>query len=214
MSNEPEGRPAKRRRRQACCRRQEGARRGPAPRAPAPQRPERAAARGGRALRRAAAHPGRRRLGEDPRAHASRRLPHSGARRAAQRDRRHHLHQQGGRRDEVAHRGSGRPRRAHDVDQHLPQHVRPYPAPRGAAAGLLVELLDPRRGRPPAPHQALPRAARSRRQALHARIARAHHQRRQESAHRRGRLRRAGGQLLQQVGRPGLSSSTSRSSWR
>ena len=51
------------------------------------RRPERAPARGRGAPRGSAAHPRRRRLGQDARAHPSRRLSHRGARRAARRDR-------------------------------------------------------------------------------------------------------------------------------
>ena len=63
-------------------------------------------------------------------------------------------------------------RRAHHVDQHLPQHVRAPAAPRGPAPGLQEHLHDPRRGRPAAAHQALPGGAQPRPQALPARGAR------------------------------------------
>ena len=113
-----------------------------------------------------AADPRRRRLRQDAGAHAPRRLAHPRARRAPGRDPGHHVHEQGGRRDEGAHRDPGGSRGARHVDQHVPQHVRPAAAPRGGAAGLPAQLHHPRRRRQPPAHQALSRGARPRRQAL------------------------------------------------
>ena len=67
--------------------------------------------------------------------------------------------------------------------------------------GYKSSLLDPRRGRPPPPHQALPERARARHQAVRPRGDRARDQRRQEPAARRGRLQRGGGRLLRPDGR-------------
>ena len=61
-----------------------------------PRRPQSRAAGDRAADRRARARRRRRRLGEDARAHAPRRAPHRHAGREAERDPRHHVHEQGG----------------------------------------------------------------------------------------------------------------------
>ena len=68
-------------------------------------------------------------------------------RRAARRDPRHHVHQQGRRRDEGAGRRAGRPAGPGDVGVHLPLDVRADPARRGEDARAEVDILDLRPGR-------------------------------------------------------------------
>ena len=112
------------------------------------------------------------------------------------RDPRHHVHQQGRRRDEVAGRGPRRARGPEDVGVDVPLGVRAHPAARRRPARLpaAVHDLRPVRRRPadglrhprPGPrHQALPAPVDPRR-----------HQRRQERRARRRGLRRPGRQPL------------------
>ena len=65
--------------------------------------------RRGRGHRRPAAHPGRRRIGQDPRHHPSHRLAHPGKKRRARRDPGRHLHQQGRRRNGRARQSAAGP---------------------------------------------------------------------------------------------------------
>ena len=118
-----------------------------------PRRPQPRPARGGRAHRRAAAGHRRRRLGQDPGAHPPHRPPHPRRARLAVRDPRHHLHQQGRRRDEAPRRRAGRSGRPEDVGVHVPLGVRAHPAPRRQGARVPVVVHDLRPGRRRAPHR-------------------------------------------------------------
>ena len=65
----------------------------------------------------------------------------------ARRDPRDHLHQQGRRRDAASASQTLVGPRARHVGLHLPLRLRAHPAPRGRRLGLLVDVLDLRRGR-------------------------------------------------------------------
>ena len=91
---------------------------------------------GGHPPRRAAAHRGRRRLGQDPGPHPPHRLADRRAGRLAVRDPGHHLHQQGGRGDAPAGGRPGRPGGPAHVGVDLPRRLRAHPAPRRRPAGL------------------------------------------------------------------------------
>ena len=108
--------------------------------------PESGAGRGGPAHRGSRADRGRRRVGQDPGAHAPDRVPDPGARREPLRDPRDHVHEQGGPRDGGA--GGGAARAAHregDVDPHVPFGVRADPAARARPPRAARELHDLRR---------------------------------------------------------------------
>ena len=110
--------------------------------------------RGGRhPRRRAAAHRGRRRLGQDPGAHPPHRPPDPRPRRQPVRDPGHHLHQQGRRRDEAPRRRARRPGRREDVGVDVPLRVRADPAARRRPARLPVAVHDLRPGRRRPPHR-------------------------------------------------------------
>ena len=86
------------------------------------RRPEPGAARRRRGARRPGARPRRRRHRQDPGADGADRAPAQHRPGAAERDPRRHLHQQGGARDEGAHRPPRRPRhRGHALARHLPR---------------------------------------------------------------------------------------------
>ena len=165
---------------------------------------------GGRADHRGpAARDRRRRLGEDARAHLSRRAPPRRLRREAERDPRDHLHEQGGGGDEGARRADARPDRAGDLDHDVPLRVRPHAAQRGRAARLPLELHDLRPGRPGAPRQGVPRGARARPEAVRAARHPLADLEREEPADRPGRVRLARRELLRPDGRGRLQRSTS-----
>ena len=88
------------------------------------------------ARRGAAARPRRRRVGQDPRADPPDRPSAGHRRRAAARDPRHHVHEQGRGRDARARRGPRRPPDPRDVGDDVPRGVRADAPRRGAAAGL------------------------------------------------------------------------------
>ena len=88
------------------------------------------AARGGGDARRPGAGAGRRRHRQDARADHPHRAHPQPRPRAARRNPLRHLHQQGGARDEGAHRQDGRPGgRGHAVARHVPFDRRAHPAP-------------------------------------------------------------------------------------
>ena len=105
---------------------------------------------------RAAAHPRRRRLGQDPRARASRRVPDRRQGREAVADPRGHVHQQGRGRDA---RADHRPRRRQGARRrhgHLPLAVRARAAPRRRGHRHRSALRDLRHRRPDVDHEAGP----------------------------------------------------------
>ncbi len=122
-------------------------------------------------------------------------------RREAARDPRHHVHEQGRRRDARAPRGPRRPARARGLGDDLPRRLRPHPSPRGAAARLPHELHHLRLGRPAPPRQAVPRGARPRPEAVHAARHPLPDLEREEPAHRPGRVREPRVELLRPDGR-------------
>ena len=133
-----------------------------------PRGPQRAAARGrGRGVG-AAAHPGRRGLGQDPRPHAPDRprAPHEAG--AGGRDPRDHVHQQGGAGDARARRAPRRPRDPRDVGDDVPLGLRPDAARGRRQARLHPPVHDLRLGRPAAADQEGARRPRHRSEALHA----------------------------------------------
>ena len=134
-----------------------------------PGGPQRTPARRRDPRRRPAAHPGRRRLGQDAGAHPPDRVARADRARARRRAPGHHLHQQGRAGDARARRAAARALDARHVGHDLPRGVRAAAARRGAAPGLHPPVHDLRRGRLPPPGQALHRRARHRPQALHAR---------------------------------------------
>ncbi len=148
----------------------------------------------------AAAHRRGGRVGQDPGAHPPDRLPARRPARAARPGPRHHLHQQGGRRDEGAGR---RPRRSPgqgDVGDDLPLGLRADPAPGGRPPGPEVDVLDLRRRRQPAPHDPGAARPRPRPEALPAARVLARREQPQERPRRRGVVCGAGrprGQRLQ-----------------
>ena len=152
----------------------------------AAQGPEPAAAPGGRPRRPAAAHRRRCRVRQDPGPHPPDRLPAGRPARPARPGPRHHLHQQGGRRDEGAGRRPHRPARQGHVGDDVPLGVRADPAPRGDPARPQVDLLDLRRRRQPAPHDPGPARPRPRPEALPAASVLARGEQPQERPRRRG----------------------------
>jgi len=122
------------------------------------------------------------RVGQDPGAHQSGRLPARRARCPSGRDPRDHLHEQGRRRDEGARRGARRAAaRSMWVSTFHSMCVRILRAD-GSSLGLKSSFLDLRRGRlDPADDARLPRA-RPRRQALPAPVAHRAGQQSQERA--------------------------------
>ena len=103
----------------------------------------------------------RRRLGQDPGAHAADRP----ARRlgcAALAHPRHHLHEQGRRRDAPSRRRARRPGRREDVDLDLPLRLREDAAPQRRADRVSPRVHDLRRRRLPPARGARPRRPRHR----------------------------------------------------
>ena len=114
---------------------------------PARQSPEPAAARGRPPRRRAAAHPGGRRLGKDACSHPSHRTPpRAGG--GAVADPRRHVHQQGGRRAARAGGEAGRPGRGPALGRDLPCRRSAHPPSRGGGAGADAQLRHLRRRGP------------------------------------------------------------------
>ncbi len=125
---------------------------GPPPRrARRPPEPRPARRRGAR--RRPVAGGRRGRFGQDAGAHPPHRPPHLRARCQPLRHPRHHLHQQGRRRDAPAGRGPGGPGGPQDVGEHVPLRVRAHPAARRRPARLPLQLQHLRPGRRPAAHR-------------------------------------------------------------
>ena len=85
----------------------------------------------------------------------------------AERDPRHHLHQQGRPGDARAGRAAGRPRHPRDVGDDLPLGLRPHAAGRRPPPRLHPPVHDLRRRRLAAADQEVPRRPRRRPQALH-----------------------------------------------
>ncbi len=110
--------------------------------------PERQAAGSRHRPRRTRPRHRRPRLRQDARHHHADRLPHRAGPRRAGRDRRHHVHAEGGRRDEQPARGTPPgPRHAPGVDLHLPPAVRKHPARTRGPQRHPARLRDRRRGR-------------------------------------------------------------------
>ena len=124
-------------------------------------------ARRGRAPRRSAARRRRCRIRQDEGAHAPHRPPDPRGH-APVPDPRHHVHQQGRRRDARAGRAPRRSGRQDDVGVDVPLGVRPHPARRRRPARIPAPVLHLRPGRLGAAHRLRDPRPRSRRQALHA----------------------------------------------
>ena len=164
--------------------------------------PKPRAARSRRDHRRPASGARRRRFGQDARAHVPHRAPRRRPAREPCRDTRHHLHQQGGRRDA---RAAGRPVRAEralDVGAHLPRDVRAHAARGWRPARLHAQLHHLRPGRLQAPAQGGHARARDRRQALSGQRRRQPHLHGQERADELERVRVQGHHADGQEGRP------------
>ena len=97
--------------------------------------------------------------------------PTSSTRACSRRDPRHHVHQQGRRRDAPAGRCAGRAGRAHDVGVDVPLGVRAHPARQRRRARLPAPVLDLRPGRLHAAHRLRDPRPRPRLEALHRRVA-------------------------------------------
>ena len=157
----------------------------------AARRAQPAPARGRHARRGAAADPRRRGLGQDARAHAPDRVPRAHRAGARERDPRDHVHEQGRAGDARARRAAARPAHARDVGHDVPRRLRADPARRRRPARLHAPVHDLRPGRRAPAGQALPRRARRRPQALHARRGPPPDLRREEQAARRRGLQAA-----------------------
>ena len=145
-------------------------------------RAERRTARSRAGARRPGPGAGRRRHRQDARAHHPPRPYPRHPPRLAQPDPGRDLHQQGGARNEGAHRRPHRRhRRRHAMAGHVPFHRRAHPAPPCRAGRAEIELHHPGSGRSAAPDQTGDRGGEHRREAL----ARAHagdvHRRLEES---------------------------------
>ena len=185
---------------------------GPPPRrARRPPEPRPARRRGAR--RRPVAGGRRGRFGQDAGAHPPHRPPHLRARRQPLRHPRHHLHQQGRRRDAPAGRGPGGPGGPQDVGEHVPLRVRAHPAARRRPARLPLELQHLRPGRRPAAHRLRHPRPGPRPQEVHVQGRPRRGQRGQERPRLTGSVHRAGDEHLRAQASPTSTGST-RPGWR
>ncbi len=107
--------------------------------------------------------------------------------RAAERNPRRDLHQQGGARNEGARRRAYRRRgRGNAVARHIPFHRHAHSAPPRRACGAVAQLHHPRRGRPGPAHQAAHPGGEARREALARAAARGADRRLEEQGARAG----------------------------
>ena len=155
--------------------------------------PESGTARGGPSHQGAAADPRRRRLRQDPRHHQPDRVPRRRRPRAARRDSRGHLHEQGRRRNARARRGAARLRLQPHVGLDVSLAVRAAAAPRGAGDRPLPRFRHLRLVRSAVGRQAGAQGAAHRRQLRPAAGGAVAHQPREEpdggARGRRGRSR-------------------------
>ena len=142
-------------------------------------------------------------LGQDACPHAAHRTPRRLGR-GALADTRHHLHQQGRRRDAPARRGARRSRRRQDVGVHLPCRLRADPAPQCGTDRLRSRLHYLRRRRQPPARRARARRPRHRPEALPTPGRARGHQLGQVGHGRRRAVRRARRDDLRAADRRGL----------